>query len=176
MRILLSTAAVATGLSLASCASEPPESVKKYRAALDRANVSLSDSIGVAVQQTPESVAVRARLRIDADPVFSVGALQGGAMHDVRVDLDGNFVSTESLGASSRKDCSFAVSVAEAVAAAEAEIGGEAVAVETDDDEECVREVMVLDGDTLWEAEVDGEGNVVETEDATFEEEEEEDD
>jgi len=150
---------------LAGCSSNG-ERVEKYREALDRAKLSLKQSVGVAESETDGSVAVKAKLLVDAEPVFSVGTLASSAAKDVRVDIvTGKVLSASVVGGSSSL-CPGSVSLSEAIAVAEGEVGGAAVSIQPDDDGACALEVQVLSGDTLWEVKVGANGSVLETEEA----------
>ena len=77
---ILGAVAVSTA---SACSSSPTDHEKKLRAALDKAQLSLGDSVGVAEKET-QSVAFNARLLVDADPVFNVG---GRGFQSVHVDI-----------------------------------------------------------------------------------------
>lgn len=144
--------------------SDNSEHVQKLRAALDEAKLSLADSVGVAEAETTGSIGVRAQLLVDVDPVFAVDAKASSSVKDMRVDIvTGKILSVQAASAPS-EDCPGAVSLDAAIAAAEKEVGGEAVAIEPDDDGECNREVKVLASDTLWEVKVAPNGSIVESE------------
>jgi hypothetical protein len=148
----------------ASCGSSNAEYVAKLRAALDRATLTLSNSIGVAEAEAAPGLGIKAKLLVDVDPVFSVGALAGGSLKDVRVDiLTGRVLSVQdSRGAVT--PCPGSISLDEAIAIAEAAANGQAVSVQPDDDNRCHREVKVLSGNTLWEVELAADGRVLEVE------------
>jgi len=120
--------------------------------------------VGVAELQPAQGVAVRAALLIDADPVFRVGARTTQTGQDYRIDIVEGHVLDESAAALSGEECAGAITVAEAIASAEHAAGGEAVAIEPDDDGHCNREVKVLVGTTVWEVKVGPDGSVIEKE------------
>ena len=151
-------------VALTAACSSNSEHVEKLRAALDEAELSLADSVGVAEVETAGGIGIQAKLLVDSDPVFSVGALASDAFQNVRVDVVTGEVLSMQAASQSADACPGAVSLSEAIAAAEAEVGGEAVAIEPDDDGQCMREVKVLADDTVWEVKVASDGGIVEVE------------
>jgi uncharacterized membrane protein YkoI len=150
--------------ALAGCGDGSSERARRYREALDRAELSLADSVAVAETATAGGVGVRAVLLLESQPVFFVAAAETAALTDVRVDIvTGEALSMQSVSGMA-DTCSDAVSLAAAIAAAEAEVEGEAVAIEPDDDGHCNREVKVLASDLLWEVKVAPDGSVLEVE------------
>jgi len=135
----------------------------KLRAALAQPHIRLADSAAIAEKSVTGSAAVEAWLLVDAEPVFAVDAVAEGQAYDVRLGFaDGAILSNQANG-ERRGPCS-GIGLDEAIAIAEAAKGGEAVAVQPDDDDACNREVQVLAGDTLWEVKVGPDGTVLETE------------
>ena len=136
----------------------------ELRAALDRSSVTLRESVTIAESSLPDSTAIRATLLTVSD-VLAVGTYAGGALKDIRIDpVSGEVLSTTPL-AGSAPSCPGSVSMGEAIAAAEAEVSGDAVMIQPDDDGECNREVKVLDGDdVLYEVKVAPDGAVIESE------------
>jgi hypothetical protein len=150
--------------ALAAGCSSDDHKRPELRAALDRAQLSLRDSVGVALAAMEGSVAVRARLVMDDQPVFSVGALEQRTLQDVRIDVvSGAIVSTAAAG-TAEGPCDGDLPLTEALAIAEQAAGGEAVAVVPDDDVACAHEIQVMVADTLWEVKVAGSGEVLEKE------------
>lgn len=137
---------------------------RELRAAVDRSNVTLGESVRIAESSVPDSRAFRATL-LTASEVLAVGALAGSALQDVRIDpASGEVLSTKSL-TGAVESCPGSVSLAAAIAAAEDAANGDAVVIQPDDDGECNREVKVLDGnDILYEVKVAPDGAVIETE------------
>jgi uncharacterized membrane protein YkoI len=174
-RIFVASGIVAVALT-AACSSST-ERMDELRTALDKAGLSLADSVGVAEAKTEGAVAVDASLLPEASPVFRVGALASAAFQDVRINaVDGEVISVEE-GTDSAPDCSGAISLAEAIGIAERTVDGDAVEVEVEDDDEgpCIREVTVLTSDTIMEVEVAADGKVLEIEDEGAEDEAEDD-
>ena len=163
MRSELTTLGIVALCCLASC-TDSSEKAAKYRAALDKAQLSLADSVKVAEADTVDGIGVRAALLINGDAVFNVGALASIDFRDVRVDIVSGKVLSNVVGANMAQDCPGAISLTAALAAAEAEVGGDAVAIEPDDDGMCNREVKVVESDTVWEVKVGPDGSIVETE------------
>jgi uncharacterized membrane protein YkoI len=162
-RIFAASGIIAVALT-AACSSNT-ERMEKLRAALDKAELSLADSVGVAEAETSDGVAVDASLLPDASPVFRVGALASSAFQNVRVDaVTGDVISVKSE-TTSAPECNGAISVAQAIGIAEDAAGGEAVSVEVEHEEgPCMREVTVLTSDTIMEVEVAADGRVLEME------------
>lgn len=159
-------AACLAAASLAGCSSNS-EYVAKLRSAVDQANVKLSDSVQVAEGDANAGVAFKAALLVNADPVFAVDALASVDHNDVRVDiLSGAVLSVNVINSPATAPCPGSISLSEAIAIAEGAVGGEAVAIQPDDDDACNREVQVLDSDTLWEVKVSPSGKVIETEES----------
>ncbi|MEJ7728397.1 MAG: PepSY domain-containing protein [Polyangiaceae bacterium] len=174
MRRIIATLGI-TALALSTGCSGDSEQVQKLRDALGKAELSLADSVSVAELETSQGIGLRAALRVDADPVFAVGALSSDALKDVRVDIVSGQVLSMKTSAQSAQVCGESVSLNDAIAAAEAAVGGEAVSVEPDDDGQCNREVKVITSDSLWEVKVGPDGSIVgapEEEDGADEEEE----
>lgn len=158
---------LALGIVAVSCAagcSDNSEHVQKLRDALGKAKLSLADSVGVAEAQATGSIGVRAQLLVDVDPVFAVDAQASSSVKAMHVDIVTGKILSVQTGGGAAEDCPGAVSLDAAIAAAEKEVSGEAVAIEPDDDGECNREVKVLAGDTLWEVKVAPNGSIVESE------------
>lgn len=174
MKHILATSGILAALLTSACSGDS-EHVAKLRAALAEAELSLSDSVAVAELETSQGIGLKAALLVDAVPVFSVGALASDAFHQVAVDPVSGKVLSAQTAAQDAELCSDAVSLSEAIAAAEAEVGGEAVAIEPDDDGYCNREVKVLTSDALWEVKVGPAGNLVEPPEEADDEEGEDD-
>lgn len=146
-----------------ACGSSDDGRRPELRDALDRAQVSLIESVDVALAETEATAALTAALYVE-DEQFRVDALDQGVIQNVRVNmLTGYVVSTAEAGAGS-DPCPDAISLTEALAIAEEEASGEAVAVTPDDDVECAREIQVMQADTLYEVKVAGDGEVLEYE------------
>lgn len=150
--------------AVVSACSSVSEKEAKLRSALDRAELSLSDSVGVAEAEASDGVAIQASLLVDAEPVFAVGALASDALKNVRIDIVTGEVLSTQIGTAGAESCPGSVSLAQAIAVAEAEVDGEAVSIAPDDDGHCNREVKVMSAETLWEVKVGPGGEVVETE------------
>ena len=145
---------------VAACSTGPTPGAAAWQDALDRAQLSLRDSVLVA--ETDGATARRATLRTDGGALFSVTARLAEGFDDVHVDaISGTIVSRQPI-AYTADDCSDAISLADAIAAAEREGGGEAVSAGPDDDGRCNTEVIVLSGDTLWEVKIGPAGDLVE--------------
>jgi len=145
---------------LVACSNGPTPGATAWQAALDRAQISLRDSVQVA--EGDGASAKKATLRTDGGGVFSVTALANQAFDDVRVDaVSGTIVSKEPI-AFTADDCAGGISLADAISAAEKQVGGEAVQAAPDDDGHCNTEVIVLSGDTLWEVKIGPKGELVE--------------
>jgi uncharacterized membrane protein YkoI len=164
MRLVIAASGI-LALAFAAGCSDNSEHIEKLKAALDKAELSLADSVGVAETETADGVGIKAKLLVDSDPVFSVGALDVEALENVRVDIVSGDVLSVQAESPSADACPGAVSLNEAIAAAESAAGGDAVAIEPDDDGHCMREVKVLgDDDELWEVKIAADGKVLEVE------------
>lgn len=151
---------------LAACSDPTGPRIDKLQEALARSKVSLSESVVAGESSVTGGKAVRAALLVEGDPEYSVGALGNGTLHDVRVDIvNGSVLSTRVLGASA-DPCPGSISLADAIAIAEARVNGSAVQIQPDDDDHCLREVQVLSGATLWEVKLSRDGRVLEVEKA----------
>jgi len=138
--------------------------VTKLQEAIAQARVSLGQSVEAGEASVPDGRAVKAALLVDAAPEYSVRALGGGTLHDVRVDIvSGSVTASNDLGAST-DPCPGSIPVADAIAIAEAHMHGTSVAVQPDDDDRCLREIQVLVGEVLWEVKEARDGAVLETE------------
>jgi hypothetical protein len=158
------TSAVVLALaSLATGCTDNSDYERRLRDALDRADLGLADSVTVAESEIPTSETVRATLRVASTPVFTVDAFGSGAMHRVDVDPIGGAVLAIQDSGAAAAECE-SIPMTEILAIAEAEVGGEAVSAEPDDDGACNLEVQVLVGLELWEVKVGPEGAVIETE------------
>lgn len=150
---------------LVSGCGRPSDRVAALRDALDQARVSLAEAAGAA--EAGGSRAIRASLSTSgAAPVYEVdatGVAAGATVDDVRVDIvSGAVLSRQASAAAGRGACPGAVSLADAIAAAEREAGGTAVSSGPDDDDACDTEVMVLVGDRLWEVKISPDGALAE--------------
>lgn len=151
------------GLSLAGCAT-PTQDTRALRQALDGSAVSLRESVQISESATDGGTALKATL-LTRSSVFSVEALAGGALSEIRVDTASGDVVAQTALAGELPSCPGAVALSAAVVAAEDAVSGEAVTVAPDDDDACDREVKVLDGDdVLWEVKIAPDGTVKETE------------
>jgi hypothetical protein len=138
--------------------------VTKLQDAMAQARISLGQSVETGEASVTDGKAVKAALIVDAAPVYSVGTLGGGTLHDVRLDIvTGAVTASNDLGAST-DPCPGSIPVADAIAIAEAHMNGTSVAVQPDDDDRCLREIQVLVGDVLWEVKEARDGAVLETE------------
>jgi hypothetical protein len=138
--------------------------VTKLQDAVAQAKVSLRQSVQTGEGSVTDGKAVKAALLVDAAPEYSVRALGGGTLHDVRLDIvTGAVTASNALGAST-DPCPGSIPVADAITIAESHMNGTSVAVQPDDDDQCLREVQVLVGNVLWEVKEARDGAVLETE------------
>jgi hypothetical protein len=145
---------------VAACSNGPTPGAAAWQQALDRAELSLGDSVRTA--EADGGTARRATLRTDGGALYSVTARLGETFDEVRVDAVSGAILSRQPITFSAEDCSDAISLADAIAAAEREQGGEAVSAAPDDDGHCNTEVIVLDGDKLWEVKIGPAGELVE--------------
>jgi len=138
--------------------------VTKLQDAVTQAKVSLRQSVEVGEASVTGGKAVKAALMVDAAPEYSVGALGNGTLHDVRLDIVSGSVLASSVVGASADPCPGSIPLADAIAIAEAQMNGTAVSVQSDDDDQCLREVQVLASDVLWEVKLAPDGAVLETE------------
>lgn len=146
---------------LAACGADGGDHVE-LRAAVDRSQHSLAETVQLAEASVQRSAGVSARIEKDVDQ-FAVGAVAEAVRHDLRLDLAGNIVSSTPAGAAGA-GCQTQITLPEALAIAEAAAGGDAVQVVPDDDDPCMREIQVLVDTTLWEVKVGPDGAIVEKE------------
>lgn len=135
---------------------------EELRALVDQATVSLGETVSLAEANVQYSAGVDARIH-SANAQFSVDAVATGVRHDVRLDLTGNVLSATATGAAAA-GCLTQISLPDALARAEVEAGGNAVAVVPDDDDPCLREIQVLVDTTLWEVKLGPDGALIEKE------------
>ena len=134
----------ATLLLLNSCSNSTGPRIDKLREALANAQVSLRQSVAAGELSVAGSKAIKARLIVVSDPEYSVGALGNGMLHDVRINIvNGSVIVSRAVGATA-DPCPGSIPLADAIAIAEAKVGGSAVSVQPDDDDHCLREVQVL--------------------------------
>lgn len=162
-------AAVALAAVLAAaCSSESKDDHKRpeLRAALDQSTISLTESIDIAVAQTTAGSAFEAALVLGTEPIFAVGTVESvSTLEEFRVSgVSGAIVGQTPMSGSAPGACPGQISLTEALAIAEAEANGEAVASVPDDDVACAREIQILAGETLWEVKVAGDGAILEHE------------
>lgn len=134
----------------------------ELRVAVDRADHSLADMVLLAEASVQHSAGINARIDRTAEQ-FAIGAIADEQRHDLRLDFHGAVVTTRAAGPAA-VGCQTQITLGEALAIAEAEAGGDAVAVVPDDDDSCMREIQVLVGNTLWEVKVGPTGSIVEKE------------
>jgi len=157
---------IAATLVLAGCSSSTGPDVNKIQEALANSHLSLKESVAVGESSVENGLGVRAFLFPATEPEFSVRALSGRMLHDIRVSgVSGEVTSNTEVGDGS-DPCPGSIPLAEAIAIAEAHVNGVGVSVQPDDDDHCLREVQVLSGDTLWEVKLSREGAVLEVEKA----------
>jgi uncharacterized membrane protein YkoI len=156
---------IVIGVLVTACSSSTEPKGSGYRTAIEQAKVSLEQSVNLGQESVGHGVAVKAALLAESNPVFSVGAIGSGAMHDVRVDAQsGAVLSNTEIGAGD-DPCPGSIPLAEAIPIAEARIGGHAVQIQPDDDDHCLREVIVLGAnDKLWEVKLARDGAILEVE------------
>ena len=153
-------------LFLTSCSNSTGPRIEKLREALAQAEVSLRESVAAGESSVTGSKAIKARLLVVSDPEYSVGALGNGMLHDVRIDIvSGSVIISRAVGALS-DPCPGSQPLADAIAIAEARLGGSAVAIQPDDDDHCLREVQVLTASRLWEVKLSRDGTVLEIEES----------
>ena len=147
-------------ITLAACTSPDHEALRN---AVDQSELSLAETVELAETSVQYSAGVEAALHPGAEAVYAVETVATGTRHDIRVDLSGHIVSTLAAGAAG-SSCPTTISVSAALAIAEAEVGGSAVAVVPDDDDPCLREIQVLVDTTLWEVKLGPDGALIEKE------------
>lgn len=154
-----------SALTASGCANSNEDYVADLRAAMDEADVSLREAVGIAEADEANAEAIRAALLVDGTPRFSVRALSGDTGWKFRLSLAGT-VQEKSADVSSGGPCEGSIGLVEALEIAEQEAGGDAVAVVPDDDVACAFEIQVLTPDTLWEVKVSSSGEVLESEES----------
>jgi uncharacterized membrane protein YkoI len=156
--------AIALVFVLAACSGT--QDTTQLRGALDASRISLDESVTIAEASMTGGHAMSARLETGATANFRVLAVGAGVGQLVHVDLEGAIRS--SAPASTTDSCPDSISLAQAIAVAEAAVpGGAAVAIQPDDDGPCNREVQVLrSDDVLWEIKVSATGAVLESEES----------
>lgn len=158
---------IASAFAVVACGSgQPPADRPDLRAAIDKANVTLRQAIPVALTATQGGTPETGALVLTQDTAFDVDARDAGGMKKIRVSgLDGSLLGSGPAAEPSTPPCpGGAIPLDQALAAAEAAAGGEAIAVVPDDDVACAREIQVLNGVELWEVKVGGDGAVLEQE------------
>ena len=155
------------GILAAGCASSTSPDTTGLRGAIDKSKLSLAESATVAQEAIEDGRAFKAALVPQSDPLFAVKAVGGGTMHDVQIDaVSGNVISNTEVGAGS-DPCPGSIPLPEAIAIAEGRAHGTAVQVQPDDDDHCLREIIVLGrNDVLWEVKLSRTGDVLEVEQA----------
>jgi hypothetical protein len=148
--------------TLAACGTTDGGNHQELRALVDQATVSLGETVTRAEASVQYSAGVDARIH-SADAQFSVDTVATGVRHDVRLDLAGTVLSRTAAGAAGA-GCQTQIALPEALARAEREVGGNAVAVVPDDDDPCLREIQVLVDTTLWEVKLGPDGALIEKE------------
>jgi hypothetical protein len=149
-------------VGLAACNGPDGGHHAELRTIVDEAGKSLAETVRLAEANVQYSASVNARIHSGAEQ-YSVGAVATGIRHDLRFDLAGTLLSTAAAGPAAG-GCQTQISLPDALAIAEADAGGDAVAVVPDDDDACMREIQVLVGTTLWEVKVGPDGAIVERE------------
>ena len=145
----------------AAC-SHPSDRAMELRAALDETKISLGDS--VAISEQDGASARTASLLTGADPVYAIDRESQAQFENVKVDgRSGTILSAVAMAAPSSEDCAGAISLADAIDAALAEVSGDAVSAGPDDDGRCNTEVIVLSGDVEWEVKIGPSGDLVES-------------
>jgi uncharacterized membrane protein YkoI len=168
-RSTLLTLALGLGIGLGilglACHNSTAPNTSGMRAALDKSKVSLSRSAALAQANVQDGLSVKAKLMTESNPLFAVNAVGSGTMHDVRVDaVNGDVLSNTETGAGS-DPCPGSIPLDQAIAIAEERIGGKAVQIGPDDDDACLREVIVLrNDDKLYEVKLARDGAVLEVE------------
>jgi uncharacterized membrane protein YkoI len=152
---------------LAACSSSTTPDTAGLRGAINKSKVTLGQSVSLAQEDVENGLGVKAALIPQSNPVFSVDAVGGGTLHDVRVDaISGSVISNTEVGAGS-DPCPGSIPLPAAIAIAEERAHGTAVQVQPDDDDRCFREIIVLGrNDVLWEVKLDRDGSVLEVEQA----------
>jgi len=150
---------------LASCSADGMgPRVDKLREAVARSKVSLAQSVLAGEASVSGAKAVKARLLVEANPEYSVDALEKGTLHDVRLDIISGAVRTSRIVGNAADPCPGSVPLVDAIAIAEARVSGTAVQAQPDDDDHCLREIQVLAGPVLWEVKLARDGKVLEVE------------
>jgi len=148
-------------LLLGACAADGGDHVA-LREVVDRAAISLGDAVTLAETNPQYGAGITARMDVTTEQ-YAVGAIATETRREVRYDFHGNVVSVVEAGAAGA-GCQTQISLAEALARAEAERGGHTVPVTPGDDGPCLREIQVLVGTTLWEVKLGPDGALVEKE------------
>lgn len=159
--------AAALVLAAAACSEGKKDDHQrpKIRAALDQSQYSLRDSLTLAVAASSAGVPFQGGLIVGADPVFAIGLEETTSLKEIRINgmtggVEGNIPIGGSLPCSDPNQ----IELEAALAIAENEAGGEAIASVPDDDVACAFEIQVLVDTTLWEVKVGPDGAVLEYE------------
>jgi len=147
-------------LGAAACGT-PDQSA--LRTAVDEAEYSLAQTVGLAEASVLHSTGITARLHADGTATYTVETVAETAKQQLVLDLHGQVLANRPAGAAAA-GCETAISLTDALEVAANAAGGDAVAVVPDDDDPCLREIQVLVGETLWEVKVGPGGEIVENE------------
>lgn len=135
--------------------------VNELRAAEDHADVSLHEAIVIAEAAEPDVHAVRAALLVDGVPRYAVRARSGERAWKFLVSLKGT-VEAKSPDVAPAPSGTPSIRLVEALAIAEDEAGGTAVAVAPAENMPGAFDIHVLTPFALWEVKVSGAGRVLE--------------
>jgi hypothetical protein len=167
MKFTTTSIAFGLGIFFLSGCVDNEAYINDLRDAMAGASLSLIEAVPLAEAEVGDGVCVRAELDVSGDPVFSVGAVANGQLNDVRIDtVSGEILSNAPKAGYSGDLCPDAISMVDALAIAEDQGNGVAVAVVPDDDVACAREIQVLEGSNLWEVKVGADGTILEYEES----------
>jgi len=163
MRFPLSLALTA---AIAACGDQQPADRPDLRAAVDQAQLTLRQAVPFALASTQGASPNHGWLVAGTELAFDVGARGSTGMSEVRVSAqNGSLIRSGPVAEPNVPPCpGGAIPLDQALAIAETEANGEAIAVVPDDDVACAREIQVLSGVALWEVKVGGDGAVLEEE------------
>jgi len=160
-------AAILFGVLAIGCGDNGRD-ISGLREAIAESRVSIHDMVSVAETSMQDGRAITAEMRLEGGgAVYAYGTVGDGSLHDIHVDTIGGTIVASRMAGAGSDNCPGSISIAEAIAIAEAQIEqGTVIAAIPDDDVACAREIQVLAPDLLWEVKVAGDGGVLEVEES----------
>lgn len=173
-------------LACGGAASDESTRIDNLMSGIEASKISLAEAVATAREGYPEASVWKGEFEVEeGDAVFEVVVVNGGEGIELQIDpQSGEIIETEAEDDKVPAACALDITLDEAIAIAEAEVGGDAVEFDSlagaDNAEDgeparCEIDVTILKDGAFIEVELAADGAIVEVSDADDEDEDEDD-